>query len=151
MIVSLGAVVMNAVVLPWMMLCLPVLLWIFKSIQRRYLHTSREVSRLMGMAKSPVYSHFASSLDGLSCIRASRLQNQFEERFLRMIDVQNRPYLLFWSGTRWLGMRLDCISASIIVACSLCIVLLRDSISPGVAGVAINQIFLLTSYFQVET
>ena len=67
-----------------------------------------------------------------------------------MIDTQNRPYYLFWAGTRWLGTRLDCISASIIGLSVLCIVLLRHQISAGVAGVAINQVFLLTSYFQVR-
>ena len=92
-IVSIGAVVINAVLLPHMMFCLPLLLYIFKAIQRRYLHTSREVTRLMNMAKTPVYTHFSSSLDGLACIRAARLQGQFEARFQEFLDTQNRPYL----------------------------------------------------------
>jgi ABC-type multidrug transport system fused ATPase/permease subunit len=147
-IVSFGAVALCAVLLPWMMLALPPLLWLFKSIQRRYLYTAREVTRFMGMAKTPVYSHFASSLDGLACIRASQLQAQFEDRFLQLLDSQNRPYLLFWAGTRWLGMRLDVISCVLIATSVFCIALLREDISPGTAGVAISQIFLLTSYFQ---
>eukprot|EP01051_Picozoa_sp_SAG22_P008634 SAG22_NODE_669_length_7994_cov_2.526536_4_plen_451_part_00 len=139
---------MNAVVLPWMMLSLPFLLYLFKAIQRRYLYTAREVARLMGISKTPVYSHFARSLEGLACIRAGRLQPQFEAKFLEYVETCNRPYLLFWSGTRWLGLRLDCLSASVIIVSVSCIVLLRDHISAGVAGAAINQIFLLTSYFQ---
>lgn len=146
--VSIGAVVMNAVLVPWLVLVLPPLLFIFQRIQRRYLNTSREVSRLMGMAKSPVYAHFSSSLDGLACIRAEHLESQFAARFLQLVEVQNRPTLLFWSGMRWLGIRLDYISSTLIATSGFCIVLLRNQLSPGLAGVALNQIFLLTSYFQ---
>eukprot|EP01043_Picozoa_sp_COSAG02_P005380 COSAG02_NODE_145_length_34010_cov_7.359696_13_plen_980_part_00 len=146
--VSAAAVVTCAVLLPWMIIALPLLIYIFKAVQRRYLYTAREVTRLMGMSKTPVYSLFASSLDGLACIRASHLQPSLEERFVHFIDVANRPYLLFWSGTRWLGLRLDMLSSALIAISTLCIVLLRNHMSPGLGGVAINQIFLLTSYFQ---
>eukprot|EP01047_Picozoa_sp_COSAG01_P077396 COSAG01_NODE_13925_length_1517_cov_1.191819_1_plen_429_part_01 len=139
---------MNAVLVPWLVLVLPPLLFIFQRIQRRYLNTSREVSRLMGIAKSPVYAHFSSSLDGLACIRAEHLESQFTARFLQLVEVQNRPTLLFWSGMRWLGIRLDYISSTLIATSGFCIVLLRNQLSPGLAGVALNQIFLLTSYFQ---
>ena len=147
-IVSAAAVITCAVLLPWMLLSLPLLIYIFKAVQRRYLYTAREVTRLMGMSKTPVYSHFASSLDGLACIRASHLQASLERRFIHFIDVANRPYLLFWSGTRWLGLRLDMLSSALIAVSTLCIVLLRNHMSPGLGGVAINQIFLLSSYFQ---
>ena len=66
-----------------------------------------------------------------------------------MIDTQNRPYYLFWAGTRWLGTRLDCISASIIGLSVLCIVLLRHQISAGVAGVAINQVYHHNPYLSL--
>ena len=147
-IVSAGAVITCALLLPWMLLSLPLLLYIFKAVQRRYLYTAREVTRLMGMSKTPIYSLFASSLDGLACIRASHLQPNLEQRFIHFIDVANRPYLLFWSGTRWLGLRLDMLSSALIAVSTLCIVLLRNHMSPGLGGVAINQIFLLSSYFQ---
>jgi ABC-type multidrug transport system fused ATPase/permease subunit len=147
-IVSAAAVITCAALVPWMILSLPPLIYIFKAVQRRYLYTAREVTRLMGMSKTPVYSLFASSLDGLACIRASRLQTTFEQRFVKLIELANRPYLLFWSGTRWLGLRLDVLSSALIAVSSLCVVLLRNHISPGLGGVVINQIFLLTSYFQ---
>ena len=37
-----------------------VLVWIFKRVQRKYLYTAREVTRLMGMAKTPMYAHFST-------------------------------------------------------------------------------------------
>ena len=127
-ILSVGAIVTCAVLLPWMMLALPPLFYVFKAVQRRYLYTAREVTRLMSMSKSPVYSLFASSLDGLACIRASQLQSPFQQRFIKLIDTANRPYLLFWAGTRWLGVfwagtrwlgvRLDLLSSTLIAVSS---------------------------------
>lgn len=56
--------------------------------------------------------------------------------------------LRFLCGSRWVGIRLDMISNSIVTIVSLLLVILRGSIAPALAGVVITQAMQLTGMFQ---
>jgi len=56
------------------------------------------------------------------------------DQFLGMIDANHRAFILFVHSSRWLGVRLDFAAAVCVAVASLLIVLLRHSISPGLAG-----------------
>ena len=61
-IASLGSIVMIAVLVPWVMLCVPPLLLFSALLQRRYTRISRELKRLDGLSRSPLYAHFTQHL-----------------------------------------------------------------------------------------
>eukprot|EP01045_Picozoa_sp_COSAG04_P027117 COSAG04_NODE_3904_length_2436_cov_2.551562_2_plen_610_part_01 len=112
---AFGAVFACVYALPPIALVLPPLFILFRKIQRLYLATSREVKRIEGVSKSPVYALFSVALPGLDCIRAAKLQAHFREEFINRLDCYHRPHFLFLGGSRWVGIRLDGISNVIVL------------------------------------
>ena len=62
MIVGILAVIFA--VRPWVIIPTLFLGIIFLWLRRFYMHSSRDIKRMEGIAKSPVFSHFSNSLQG---------------------------------------------------------------------------------------
>ncbi|XP_078357372.1 ATP-binding cassette sub-family C member 4-like [Oculina patagonica] len=61
---------------------LPVFL-AFVLLTRYYLKTSRELKRLESIFRTPVFSHFSETMDGLDTIRTRKAEEQFIDQFYR--------------------------------------------------------------------
>lgn len=68
-----------------------------------------------------------------------------------MIDVNHRCYILFVHGSRWLGVRLDLLAALCVTVAAACVLILRNHIAAGIAGVVLVQSLQLTGLFQVRS
>lgn len=68
----LGMLVVMSYGLPWVLVPLVPLAFLYYRTQHFYRHTSRELKRLYSLTLSPLYSHFSETLSGLGTIRASR-------------------------------------------------------------------------------
>ncbi|ELR53073.1 hypothetical protein M91_11706, partial [Bos mutus] len=77
----IGVVVVVVVVIPWIAIPVIPLGIIFLILRRYFLETSRDVKRLECSTRSPVFSHLASSLQGLWTIRAYKAEQRFQELF----------------------------------------------------------------------
>ena len=64
------------------------------------------------------------------------------DQFIAMIDANHRAYVLFVHAGRWFGVRLDFAAASCVAVAALLVVLLRHSLSSGLAGTLL--IFICT-------
>lgn len=78
-------------------------------LQKFYLRTSRQIRLLDLEAKSPLYSHFLESLNGLVTIRAFGWAESFQEKNLDLLDASQKPYYLMFCIQRWLALVLDII------------------------------------------
>ena len=56
----------------------------FVFVTRYYLKTSRDLKRLESICRSPVFSHFSETMDGLDTIRTRKAEEQFIEQFYRL-------------------------------------------------------------------
>ncbi|GAB7352459.1 hypothetical protein MBLNU459_g2868t1 [Dothideomycetes sp. NU459] len=84
---------------PWLVLTVPIL-----------------ILRLLDLeSRSPVYSHFLETLEGLSTIRAYGWETQFKQINLRRLDHSQKPYYLMFCIQRWLGLVLDLVVAAMAV------------------------------------
>ncbi len=145
---AFGAVFASIAALPVVAMVLPPLFIIFLRIQKLYLSTSREIKRIEGVNKSPVYALFSVTLPGLACIRAGRLQDHFRALFVGSLDRFHRPHYLFLGGSRWVGIRLDALSNALVLTVACTVVWLRGGISPALAGVVLTQSMQLTGVLQ---
>ncbi|KAI1277349.1 ABC transporter [Xylaria sp. FL0933] len=124
----------------YMALSVPVLILIIGVLQHVYLRTSRQLRLLDLEARSPLYTHFLETLDGLSTVRAFGWQAQFKTRNETLLDLSQRPYYLLYCIQRWLNLVLDLIvggEAVLVVGLALG---LRHTTSPGLLGVSLNNI-----------
>ncbi|KAF9979372.1 hypothetical protein BGZ73_000066 [Actinomortierella ambigua] len=110
-----------------------------------YLRTSRELKRIESVTKSPVFSHFGESLNGVSTIRAFGQEKRFIYENLSLMDEHNRPYFYLWACNRWLSVRVDLLSAFVTFFAGLFIIL-NPSLDAGIAGLSLSYSLMFTDH-----
>jgi ATP-binding cassette subfamily C (CFTR/MRP) protein 1 len=110
--VLLVVFVMNACLVPWLAPISVPLFLLYASLASLYRRSSRELKRLENIAETPVYSGFASCMDGLLTIRAFRGS---ADRLVTQTDQTINDWVACWLknniANRWMGVRLDLIGA----------------------------------------
>lgn len=119
---------------------IPLLVLVVWALQHVYLRTSRQVRLLDIEARSPLFSHFLETMNGMTTIRAFGWQSHYIARNHRLLDHSQRPYYLLYCIQRWLNLVLDLIVGAEAVLVVGLAVGLRRSTSPGLLGVSLNNI-----------
>ncbi|KEQ97882.1 hypothetical protein AUEXF2481DRAFT_63168 [Aureobasidium subglaciale EXF-2481] len=128
-------------------------------IQKVYLHTSRQLRLIEIEARSPIYSHFLETLDGVVTIRAFGWEEDAKEAHLKLLDVAQSPYYLLSCIQRWLKLVLDLIVAALAVIVVALAASQRGTTSAGLLGVALTNVLgfsqsltrLVTEWTTLET
>ncbi|KAJ5675249.1 uncharacterized protein N7477_005183 [Penicillium maclennaniae] len=118
----------------------PVLAVVLFFVQNYYLRTSRQVRLLDIEAKSPLFTHFVETMQGISVIRAMRWQNPFQERLEELLNQSQKPFYMLYCIQQWLQLVLDCIVMALAIILVTLVVSLKDQFSAGAIGVALNLI-----------
>jgi len=106
--------------------------YVYFKVQEFYRNSSRELKRLESIAKSPIFSHFSETLNGLSTIRAFNTQQQFFDASRALNDSFSRAYFNNNASNRWLAIRLEFIG-NMAVGCAALFAVLQSE-SPADAG-----------------
>ncbi|XP_066432335.1 multidrug resistance-associated protein 1-like isoform X2 [Eleutherodactylus coqui] len=113
-------------------------------LQRFYVATSRQLKRLDAVSKSTLYTHFNETLQGVNVIRAFREQNRFIQENNLRLNTNQRFYFSSFVAQRWLSVRCDLLSNFIVFTVAVVGVFSRESISPGLLGLAVVNSLQLT-------
>nr|XP_019945785.1 PREDICTED: multidrug resistance-associated protein 4 isoform X3 [Paralichthys olivaceus] len=144
----IGVIVVAAVIIPWILIPIVPLLAVFLILRCYFLRTSRDIKRLESTTRSPVFSHLSSSLQGLSTIRAFKVQQSFQQMFDEYQDLHSEAWFLFLTTSRWLAVRLDGICSIFVTITAFGCIYLRDGLEPGAVGLALSYAVTLTGMFQ---
>lgn len=87
--------------------------YIYLKLQRDYRPTSRHVKRLDSIAQSPILGMFTETLDGLTVIRAAKLQHEYSVAYGQRLNVSQRMSFLGANTGAWFGLRLDMLGVSV--------------------------------------
>lgn len=133
------------VVSSYIMTTIPFLMLVLYCLQHIYLRTSRQLRLLELESRSPLYSHFLETLEGLSTIRAFGWEHESSEVNARYLDDSQIPYYLLFCIQQWLALVLDFIVAAMAVMVVILATTLRYSTSPGLLGVSLNSVLSKTT------
>ncbi|KAJ9475218.1 putative Metal resistance protein YCF1 (putative) [Pseudozyma hubeiensis] len=158
--VVLGSVMLLSLASPWFLLILPILLpalWLIKSF---YLRTSGQIRKLDLESKSPLYTLFGETIDGIVTIRAFAGHRVFTRLNEVLVSRSQRAFFLNLSLMRWLTLVSGMIVAGISTAfCSLSVGLAQRSAREGGSSqstvgwvaVGLTQLMMLTAAITMLT
>ena len=98
--------------------------------------------------RSPVFASFSASLKGLPTIRAFSCQDRFHADFLKQLSSNGDWYYAFMATGRWIGVRLDLISATTLLSTALLAMATHASVSPALLALALTYTLQLTGSMQ---
>jgi ATP-binding cassette subfamily C (CFTR/MRP) protein 4 len=146
--VVLGAVVIMAVGIVWVLLIVAPLLVYFVWVRGMYVSAAREIKRVEAISRSPIFAQFSATLSGLTTIRAFHVERDFSQAFLQKLDENGRGFFSFLACARWVGVRVDGISSMLLVVCVFVAAITKGKIAAALVGLAISYSLQLAGLFQ---
>lgn len=141
-----GAIILLAIISPWFLIAVAVVLFVYYHCAQFYRASSREFKRIDSILRSSLYSHFSESLSGISTIRAYGESERFCEENVRRMDIENRAYYLTIINQRWLGIRLDTLGSVLTFAVAL-IVVFNHKVSAAKSGLGLSTMITVQQSF----
>ena len=140
----LSTCIVIVIATPYFLIVIVPLLALYLVVQRIYVSTSRQLKRLESVSRSPIYSHFQETLNGVATIRAYRKQEEFTSDNESKVDYNQEAYYPGLCANRWLAIRLEVMGSFIVLFAALFAVLasiypqISSTITPGLAGLSIS-------------
>ena len=113
-----------------------------------FLTTSRNIKRLEGSTRSPVFGHLNASLQGLTTIRAFGAEQILEKEFDNHQDLHSSSFYTFISISTAFGYFLDLFCVLYITTVTFSFLFFDTGNNGGSVGLAITQSLGLTALFQ---
>ncbi|GKY92774.1 hypothetical protein MPSEU_000247200 [Mayamaea pseudoterrestris] len=150
--IVLGALILAVISLPFTLIAVPILGWYFWSVRRIFVTSSRELKRLEGLARSPIFAMLSESMGGIATIRANDSLEFFQDKFKVAHDAHTRAFFAFIAASRWVGFRMDSIVFLFVAIVSFLSVLFHSQnwfpLDPTVLGLALSMLLQLAGMFQ---
>ncbi|KAK6086081.1 ABC multidrug transporter [Seiridium cupressi] len=105
-------------------------------LQEYYLRTSRQLRHLDLESKSPLYTHFTETLNGVATIRAFGWQQDFQEENIRFLDQSQKSFYLLFCVQRWLNVVMDLFVTGIAIVLVSFAVEFTSTTSRGAIGLS---------------
>ncbi|XP_070499202.1 probable multidrug resistance-associated protein lethal(2)03659 [Chironomus tepperi] len=125
-----------------------ILFAIFYMIRKVYIKISLDIKRLNSTTSSSVFSYLSETLNGLSTIRAFKVENNLKEEFYHHIDINTSSHYIWLAMTRTFAFILD-ICCFVYIAIVIISFLFTENSSSGHVGLAITQALGLTGIVQL--
>jgi len=99
---------------PWSFIpaCISLIGMIF--IRHSYAPCLRDIKRIEGLTRSPIYSYLTSTIDGLKVIRSYHAEDSCSNEFSTRLNNNTRVNYLLWTMNRWAAIRFDWITVFFI-------------------------------------
>ena len=107
---ALGSIATSIAVLPMILLTVPGIVWYFWRLRGIFVTSTRELKRLEGIARSPIFEMMAEALNGISTIRSNGALGYFREKFQNAHDTHTKAYFAFVATSRMFATRMEFIT-----------------------------------------
>lgn len=106
--------------------------------------------QIEGSIRAPIYSHMATTLNGLCTIRAFKVQKMVKIKFDEAQDQHTRAWFMFLAGRHWLTVAIDwsCVVSFVMVIFIMVNAVLKAEINSSLVGLLISLLILLPGPLQ---
>lgn len=135
----------------YMVIAMVVLGAVFLKIRQWFIASAKDIKHLEGIAKSPVFSHINSTLNGLTTIRAARAEKALIKEFDDHQNVHTSAWFFTIMCAVSFGLWLDiiCVLFTFVVTFGFVIATQYGYVQNGsLVGLAISQSLILTGMLQ---
>jgi ABC-type multidrug transport system fused ATPase/permease subunit len=132
----ISALTSIAVVTPTFSVVMLPVLGLYLSYTVYYRTVARELKRLEAISRSPIYSHFAETLDGLPLLRSFKKEAQFRRTNEQLLDENIATFNSLKVVDRWLSVRLELLGNVVVLLSALLAVLSAGASSSSSAAAA---------------
>ncbi|OQR84043.1 multidrug resistance-associated protein 1, partial [Achlya hypogyna] len=140
----------TVLVVRWLaLLLLPLLFWYLR-VGQFYIQPAREMERVGKTARSPMLNLISEAIEGALVIRAfgPKQVRRFQRLHHHNVDGSSRATWASQVVTQWFSLRIQLISAHMILVVALALVLMRAYLGAGLVGLVLN--YALTVLPQLE-
>ncbi|RWS22774.1 putative multidrug resistance-associated protein lethal(2)03659-like protein, partial [Leptotrombidium deliense] len=146
----IGTVIVTCVVNKYLIVICAVLIGVSIPLRKYYLRSVRNVKRYEAITRSPVFSCVSTTFDGLTCIRAFKLEAKCETQFQRYLNDNNACRFLLQALSRSFGF--CCSSFQLLFYCLLTTIVsisLKSTVTGGEVGLLLSSALILLNAFQM--
>ncbi|KAJ8980285.1 hypothetical protein NQ317_005204 [Molorchus minor] len=144
----LGAIILVSLLEVRLLIPTAIMLVLFYFLRLIYLKTSRNVKRLEGITRSPVFAHLNASLQGLPTIRSNGAEQTLVKEFDKLQDTHSSSWFMFLATHRAFGYWLDLICTFFIGVVTFSFILIGIDSDGSNVGLAITQCIGLSGLIQ---
>lgn len=113
-----------------------------------YIASTRELKRIDGITRSPMYNIFSECVSSLITIRAYKYELFFISKFEKQININTRPFFDLAMINRWFGIMLEMLLMFQTLFISIFIVMLKNEMAPNIAALCISYASSFAGQFQ---
>ena len=151
-----GALALICTVNPWFLCVLPFFGAVYVLAYWCSCSATRDLQRLEAVTRSPIFTHFSETLNGLSTIRAFGRTSRFEEQNFTLVAANTRCFFNQDLASQWIAQRLDFCSAAIAAITVLLPILVINfgsslTASPAAFGLCITYALELSAFLKFGT
>ncbi|CAK9815097.1 Probable multidrug resistance-associated protein lethal(2)03659 [Anthophora plagiata] len=143
-----GSLTLSCVINPLFLIPILFLGTVFYWIRKVFLKTSKNIKRMEGMTRSPVFTHLNATLNGLTTIRAYCAQDILKTEFDKLQDVHTSTVYMYMVASTAFGFSLDIFCFVFTSLVTFSFLILQQSFSGGEVGLAITQVMAMTGMIQ---
>ncbi|XP_064381882.1 ATP-binding cassette sub-family C member 4-like isoform X1 [Halichondria panicea] len=133
---------------PWLAIVAAAVMVVFVFFRWYYLKTARDVKRLEAIARSPIYSHISTTLQGLPIIRTFQKQDIAQRHLCHHQDVHSEGWYAYLVTARWFAMRIDLLSAGFLAFVVFTSIPLASELSAELVGLSLVYAVSLSGQLQ---
>ena len=136
---TLGSIAVLVLVMPFVLIAVVPMLFLYGSVQATYRASSREAQRMTSIARSPRFSHFKETLQGSSVIRAFGRESNFTDSYGSLLSDFQKMFHGLVLFNRWFSIRIPLVGAIVSTTMTIGIVVLgrNGAILAGTAGLGL--------------
>ena len=129
----------------WLIILVGIVTILFIFLNKIYLRTSRQLHRLVGQSRPPIYSHLNESMFGIASVRAYKAQSIFIKRFQNVIENNIKVNRILNAIINWNNLWTALIGSAITLSTALLVVFNRQHITPGLVGFVLSYSIEMTN------